>query len=63
MAAHPRRKCFTRQVLRDINKIAAFASKIENFCNVDVPQLLRGGYLFLELLAHGGIDALHRDQL
>ena len=37
VAAHPFRKHFTWQVLRDINKIAAFTSKIENLRYVDVP--------------------------
>ena len=62
MAAHPRRKCLTRKPLGHVNVIVAFASKIEDLRNIDVPQLLRRRYMLLKLLALGRIDTLGRDQ-
>ena len=62
MAAHPRRKCLTREPLGHVDVIAAFASKIENLRDIDVPQFLRRRYMLLKPLALGRIDTLCRDQ-
>ena len=48
-------------MLGDINEIVAFAPKIEDLGDVDVPQLLRGKCMLLELLSERGTDALCRN--
>src|SRR5882757_8444637 len=62
MAAHPRRKCLTRKPLGHVDVIVAFASKIEDLRDIDVPQFLRCRYMLLKPLTLGWIDTLSRDQ-
>ena len=61
VASNPSRECFAGQMLGDINEIVAFAPKIEDLGDVDVPQLLRGKCMLLELLSERGTDALCRN--